>query len=58
MNDIPAVEYPTPAKRPANSRLECRDLEALFGISPPNWRADLADVVDMLDTAANSGEGR
>ena len=37
--------YPTPAKRPANSRLDCTSLEQEFGISAPDWRAELPDII-------------
>lgn len=40
--------YPTPAKRPANSRLDCTSLEQEFGISAPDWRAELPDIIKEL----------
>lgn len=36
--DISTADYPTPAQRPANSRLDCSGLAA-FGLSRPDWRA-------------------
>jgi dTDP-4-dehydrorhamnose reductase len=39
--DIPSAAYPTPARRPANSRLDCTSLAAAFGIARPDWRAAL-----------------
>lgn len=48
VNDIPTSEYPTPAKRPLNSRLDCSDLVRDYGIKRPDWRADLADVLKDL----------
>ena len=36
--DIPSSAYPTPARRPANSRLDCTGLAA-FGLARPDWRA-------------------
>jgi dTDP-4-dehydrorhamnose reductase len=39
---IGSEEYPTPARRPLNSRLSCAKLAATFGIHPPHWRAALA----------------
>ncbi len=49
VNDIATSEYPTPAKRPLNSRLDCSDLARDYGIKPPDWRVDLADVLKDLD---------
>ncbi|EET48493.1 dTDP-4-dehydrorhamnose reductase [Thalassobium sp. R2A62] len=45
---IPTADYPTPAARPLNSRLDCASLQADFGISPPDWRAALADIIPTL----------
>ncbi|NWG87572.1 MAG: dTDP-4-dehydrorhamnose reductase [Hydrogenophilaceae bacterium] len=35
---IPSADYPTPAKRPANSRLSNAKLAATFGLRLPDWR--------------------
>ena len=35
VNAITTAEYPTPAKRPANSRLDCGKLRAVFGVALP-----------------------
>ncbi|MBY6006620.1 dTDP-4-dehydrorhamnose reductase [Salipiger bermudensis] len=45
---IPTVDYPTPAQRPLNSRLDCSCLEADFGISPPDWRDALSQTLKEL----------
>lgn len=45
---IATADYPTPARRPANSRLDCRLTEAAFGLSRPDWRAGLDDVLAEL----------
>ena len=45
---IPSSEYPTPAARPRNSRLDCTGLEAAHGIAPPDWRTALEDVLAEL----------
>jgi len=34
---IPTAEYPTAAKRPANSQLDCRLFAKVFGLSPRHW---------------------
>lgn len=48
IDDIPSSAYPTPARRPLNSRLDCSATEAVFGIARPDWRADLARVLNEL----------
>lgn len=45
---IPASEYPTPAVRPSNSRLDCDALTATFGIPAPNWQDGLSRVIQTL----------
>lgn len=45
--DIPSSAYPTPARRPANSRLDCAGLAA-FGLARPDWRKSLAPVLHHL----------
>lgn len=45
---IPTSEYPTPAKRPLNSRLDCESTERDFGITRPDWKAALTDVLKDL----------
>ena len=49
VTDIPSSDYPTPAKRPLNSRLDCTATEAVFGISRPDWRESLAHILLKLD---------
>jgi dTDP-4-dehydrorhamnose reductase len=38
---ISTAEYPTPARRPANSVLDCGELIARLGRHPAPWRANL-----------------
>jgi len=47
--DIPTTDYPTPAQRPLNSRLDCSELEADYSISRPDWRIGLRNVLKDLD---------
>jgi dTDP-4-dehydrorhamnose reductase len=47
---IRTVEYPTPALRPADSRLDCSAIVRAFGIAPRPWRESLADTIDRLLT--------
>ena len=51
ITDIPSSAYPTPAKRPMNSRLDCSALMADFGIARPDWRVGLAQILKELETA-------
>lgn len=51
IKDIPTSAYPTPAKRPANSRIDCQSFEQAFGVARPDWRAGLVDVVAELKGA-------
>jgi dTDP-4-dehydrorhamnose reductase len=48
VTDIPTSAYPTPARRPLNSRLDCSSLAADFGITRPDWRQSLATVIGDL----------
>lgn len=51
VTDIPTTDYPTPATRPLNSRLDCSGL-AVFGLEPPDWRAGLDRVLHELKVKA------
>jgi dTDP-4-dehydrorhamnose reductase len=42
---ITTADYPTPAKRPANSVLDCARIGEAFSIVPRPWRDQLADVI-------------
>lgn len=48
VHPIPSSAYPTPAKRPANSRLNGAKLKAAYGIELPSWRMSLQTVLDQL----------
>ncbi len=45
---ISTAEYPTPAKRPMNSLLDCTKLEQMFGWRMPEWQESVARVVGEL----------
>jgi dTDP-4-dehydrorhamnose reductase len=45
---IATADYPTLARRPANSRLDNEKLAARYGLSLPPWREALADCVGLL----------
>jgi dTDP-4-dehydrorhamnose reductase len=42
---IATAAYPTPARRPHNSVLDCTQIAEAYGITPRPWRAALADVI-------------
>jgi len=45
---IPTTGYPTPAKRPLNSRMDCGATERAFGIPRPDWRDGLNMILQEL----------
>jgi dTDP-4-dehydrorhamnose reductase len=45
---IPTAEYPTPARRPANSRLHCAKLRGTFGWTMLDWQDSLRSVMQEL----------
>lgn len=45
---IGTTDYPTPARRPANSRLDCGKLERTFGVRLPDWREGAKACVARL----------
>ena len=51
VEDIATAEYPTPAQRPANSRLDCSATEAALGVPRPDWRAHLAATLQALGSS-------
>ena len=51
IEDITSADYPTPAQRPMNSRLDCTAL-ARFGLSAPQWQPGLATVINELKGSA------
>jgi dTDP-4-dehydrorhamnose reductase len=45
---ITTAEYPTPARRPANSRLDCSRLATEFGVRLPDWHDSLVRTMDEI----------
>jgi dTDP-4-dehydrorhamnose reductase len=45
---IATKDWPTPAQRPANSRLDCGKLLSTYGIALPPWQASVARTVDAV----------
>lgn len=46
--DIPSSDYPTPAKRPFNSRMDNSLTESTFGLPRPDWRLGLTEILTEL----------
>ncbi|QUN06888.1 dTDP-4-dehydrorhamnose reductase [Shewanella yunxiaonensis] len=44
VNAITSEQYPTPAKRPTNSKLSCQKIEQIFGIMPSDWLTALTHL--------------
>ncbi len=49
---IATADYPTPAKRPANSRLDCGRMISTLNWPMRDWRQSLAACLEELETAA------
>lgn len=49
VNAIATSDYPTPAKRPRNSRMNCNWCARQFGIVMPDWSTALADTMYLLN---------
>jgi len=45
---IRTADYPTPAIRPEDTRLDCTAIARTFGFAPPPWRQALAETIDRL----------
>jgi dTDP-4-dehydrorhamnose reductase len=47
---IPSSEYPTPAKRPSNSRLDTSKFRTTFGLHLPSWQQCLTHTLRQIVT--------
>lgn len=50
LQPILTTEYPTPAQRPKNSRLDVSKIQQTFGIYLPNWRQHAQRLIEELYT--------
>lgn len=48
VNVIATEQYPTAAKRPHNSRLNCSKIRETFGIEPDDWHQSLGEILDEI----------
>jgi dTDP-4-dehydrorhamnose reductase len=55
---IPSSDYPTPAKRPANSVLSNDKFAYAFGFRLPHWKLQLEEVLAGMDLAETNGVKR
>ena len=54
---ITTADYPTPARRPANSVLDCGKIAAAYDIVARRWQAALAEVVaELFDKSREPGQ--
>jgi dTDP-4-dehydrorhamnose reductase len=58
LTSITSAEYPTPARRPPNSQLNCSKLKRIHGIELPPWRESLRICLDRLLTSPEMCESR
>jgi dTDP-4-dehydrorhamnose reductase len=48
INAIKTEEYPLPAKRPQNSRLDTTHFRTTFGVTLPSWESGILAIMDEL----------
>ena len=51
---IPTCDFPTPAARPTNSRMDCSSTQTDFGVAQPDWKSALSDVLVELGEISSS----
>lgn len=51
-------QFPTPARRPANSILNCQKLERDLGVRQPDWITDLGTVLHQLGGSIATSDSR
>ncbi len=48
VSPIGTEQYPTPAKRPSWSVLDCQRIRAVYGVAQPSWKDGIARALDVL----------
>ncbi len=51
---IPTDAYPTPAKRPTNSVLDCNRIQSAYNIQIPPWKDSLIEMLTLLFASENN----
>jgi dTDP-4-dehydrorhamnose reductase len=49
---VPSTAYPTKARRPSCSLLDCTSFTETFGVKPPDWRQGLPSVLARVEPSA------
>jgi dTDP-4-dehydrorhamnose reductase len=55
LRPVTTAEYPTPARRPGNSRLDCGKLQRELGFTMQPWKQSTAEVMQLWLTQQRSG---
>ena len=50
---VPTSAFPTPAKRPHNSRLDTTKLQTTFGLQLPHWQTGVTRMLNEIDYGRN-----
>jgi len=50
VESIPSTDYPTPARRPSNSRLSTEKLTHDYAVTPRPWQAAVAEIIAELNS--------
>jgi dTDP-4-dehydrorhamnose reductase len=53
LNAVPTSAYPTPAKRPSNSRMNTEKFQRNFGLTLPSWEKGVKRMLDELFTTTS-----
>lgn len=53
LNPVPTSAYPTPAKRPSNSRLNTEKFQSNFGLTLPSWEKGVKRMLEELFTTTS-----
>jgi dTDP-4-dehydrorhamnose reductase len=54
VDPITTADWPTPARRPPDSRLDCDKLQRVFGVRLPEWRGSLSRTIDAIFAASGA----
>jgi dTDP-4-dehydrorhamnose reductase len=49
VHPISSMDYVTPAKRPSNSRLDCKKINSTWGVTPSDWKLALKSLTRYVE---------